>query len=65
MAQYLIAAGVPDNKIHFQGRGQEHPLTRPGDCNGLARDALIVCLQKDRRVEIEASIHRKHATIVQ
>lgn len=65
VAQYLLAKGVPENKIHYQGEGDKNPLTRPGECTGLARTPLIACLQKDRRVEIEASIHRKHATIIQ
>ena len=65
VAQYLISRGVPENKIHYEGRGDKDPLTPSGDCQGLAREDLITCLQKDRRVEIEASIHRKHATVVQ
>jgi len=65
VAQYLISRGVPDNKIHYEGRGDKDPLTQSGQCQGLAREELITCLQKDRRVEIEASIHRKHATVVQ
>jgi len=65
VAQYLMGKGVPQNKIHYEGRGEKNPLTPSVDCQGLAREELITCLQKDRRVEIEASIHRKHATVVQ
>jgi len=65
VAQYLLGKGVPQNKIHYEGRGEKNPLTPSADCQGLAREDLITCLQKDRRVEIEASIHRKHATVVQ
>jgi outer membrane protein OmpA-like peptidoglycan-associated protein len=65
VAQYLIQRGVPDNKIRYEGRGEKDPLTQSGECTGLAREELISCLQKDRRVEIEASIRRKHATVVQ
>jgi outer membrane protein OmpA-like peptidoglycan-associated protein len=65
VAQYLMSKGVPQNKIRYEGRGEKDPLTPAGDCKGLAREELITCLQKDRRVEIEASIHRKHATVVQ
>ncbi|HTS54849.1 MAG TPA: OmpA family protein [Burkholderiales bacterium] len=65
VAQYLMGKGVPENKIHYEGRGDRNPLTPAGECQGLAREDLITCLQKDRRVEIEASIHRKHATVVQ
>jgi outer membrane protein OmpA-like peptidoglycan-associated protein len=65
VAQYLVRKGVPDHKIRYEGRGDRNPLTQADECQGLAREDLITCLQKDRRVEIEASIHRKHATIVQ
>ena len=65
VAQYLLSKGVPENKIHYEGRGEKNPVTRPDECTGLARDDLIACLQKDRRVEIEASIRRKHATVTQ
>ncbi|HYL19904.1 MAG TPA: OmpA family protein, partial [Burkholderiales bacterium] len=65
VAQYLIGHGVPENKIRYEGRGDKNPITQPDECTGLARTELITCLQKDRRVEIEASIHRKHATVIQ
>lgn len=65
VAQYLMRRGVPESKIRYEGRGDMDPLTQADECQGLAREELITCLQKDRRVEIEASIHRKHATIVQ
>ena len=65
VAQYLIHRGVPEHKIRYEGRGDKDPLTQVNECQGLAREDLITCLQKDRRVEIEASIHRKHATVVQ
>jgi outer membrane protein OmpA-like peptidoglycan-associated protein len=64
VAHYLMAKGVPENKVHFEGAGDKRPLTRAGECTGLARNALIACLQKDRRVEITASIHRKNATVM-
>jgi OOP family OmpA-OmpF porin len=65
VAQYLMSKGVPENKIRYEGRGDKDPLTPAGHCRGLAREELITCLQNDRRVEIEASIHRKHATVIQ
>jgi outer membrane protein OmpA-like peptidoglycan-associated protein len=65
VAQYLIQKGVPENKVFYEGRGDKDPLTRTDECTGLARTELITCLQKDRRVEIEASIRRKHATVTQ
>ena len=63
VAQYLIHRGVPEHKIRYEGRGDKDPLTEADECRGLAREDLITCLQRDRRVEIEASIHRKHATV--
>ncbi|MEO8626888.1 MAG: OmpA family protein [Betaproteobacteria bacterium] len=65
VAQYLIHKGIPDNKVFYEGRGNKAPLTQPGECSGLGREELITCLQKDRRVEVEASIRRKHATVTQ
>jgi outer membrane protein OmpA-like peptidoglycan-associated protein len=65
VAQYLIQKGVPENKVFYEGRGDKDPVTRNDECTGLGRPELITCLQKDRRVEIEASIRRKHATVVQ
>ena len=65
VAQYLMGRGVPENKVRYEGRGDKDPLTPAGHCRGLAREELITCLQNDRRVEIEASIHRKHATVIQ
>ena len=65
VAQYLMHRGVPEHKIRYEGRGDRNPLTQVDECQGLSREELITCLQKDRRVEIEASIHRKHATVVQ
>ena len=65
VAQYLIRRGVPEYKIRYEGRGDTDPVTRSDECQGLGREELIPCLQKDRRVEIEASIHRKRATVVQ
>ena len=64
VTRYLLDKGVPENKIHYAGRGARNPLTLPGECSGLDRENLITCLQKDRRVEIEASIHRKRATVL-
>lgn len=50
---YLIAKGVPKEKIHAEGRGKSNPVT--GDtCKGTKKSKeLIACLQPDRRVEIE------------
>ena len=56
---------MPENKVFYEGRGDKDPVTRNDECTGLGRAELITCLQKDRRVEVEASIRRKHATVTQ
>jgi outer membrane protein OmpA-like peptidoglycan-associated protein len=50
---YLIAKGIPADKIQAEGRGKSNPVT--GDtCKGTKKTkALIACLQPDRRVDIE------------
>ncbi|MSQ60084.1 MAG: OmpA family protein [Betaproteobacteria bacterium] len=58
VARYLRGRGVPEYKISVTGKGQDNPLTKPEDCEGLALEDKIDCLQPDRRVEIEASILR-------
>lgn len=65
VAQYLIQKGVPENKVFYEGRGDKDPITKVDECSGMSRQELITCLSKDRRVEIEASIRRKHATVTQ
>ena len=52
-----------EHKIPYEGRCDKDPLTQADECRGLAREDLITCLQRDRRVEIEASIQRKHAIV--
>jgi outer membrane protein OmpA-like peptidoglycan-associated protein len=58
VARYLLARGVPQGKLHVEGRGTREPLTKPEECPFEAREQLIPCLQKDRRVEISASIRK-------
>lgn len=58
---YLVdAAAIPPSSIDTQGLGESVPVTEPGDCpeqSGVKRSlALIDCLQRDRRVELEAII---------
>lgn len=47
---YLVKRGVPSNLIVAEGRGSLAPVTT--NCSQDDRDALIVCLAPDRRVEI-------------
>lgn len=49
-------SGVDPGRVEASGRGSSEPVTAMGDCgNSLARDALIVCLQRDRRVEVDVT----------
>jgi outer membrane protein OmpA-like peptidoglycan-associated protein len=56
VAGYLMDKGVPPFKLTVVGRGKTAPLTTPDECKGLKRDALIDCLQRDRRVEVIATL---------
>ena len=49
---YLVAKGVPSQKINAKGRGESFPATAHMECQGLSRAAQIACYQPDRRVEI-------------
>lgn len=52
---YLVAKGIPADKITAEGHGKSHSVT--GDtCKGTKRTpALVACLQPDRRVDIEVT----------
>jgi len=50
---YLVSKGVPANRIYTEGKGEQNPVTKPGECKGHTSAKLIKCLQPDRRVEIE------------
>jgi len=63
VARYLIAQGVPLQKIRVEGHGVSEPLSKPEDCTGLSKKDAIVCLQKDRRVEIAASIRNTEVKV--
>lgn len=57
---YLVqSGGIPASKITARGLGEGTPVTKPGECQGRqspkASQALIACLQPDRRVEVEVS----------
>lgn len=47
---YLVAKGVPGDRIMAVGKGKADPLVQ---CNDKDRAALIRCLEPNRRVEIE------------
>jgi OOP family OmpA-OmpF porin len=63
VARYLMDKGVPLQKMRVEGVGEREPITDPAVCRDLVRDELIDCFQKDRRVEIDAAIHRSHVRI--
>jgi outer membrane protein OmpA-like peptidoglycan-associated protein len=63
VARYLMNKGVPLQKMHVAGVGERKPLTSAEECHDLVHDELIRCLQKDRRVEIDASVHRVHVRV--
>jgi len=53
--QYLVGNGIAANRIHAEGKGKSQPVTKPGDCKGSKSQALITCLQPDRRVDVEVT----------
>jgi outer membrane protein OmpA-like peptidoglycan-associated protein len=63
VARYLVDQGVPLQKLKVEGRGERNSLLTQGECKDLGREEMIACLQKDRRVEIEASIRKSHAKL--
>lgn len=49
---YLVSIGVAADRVHTEGKGENQPVTKTGECNG-ASARVIACLQPDRRVELE------------
>lgn len=54
VSAYLGERGLAADRIHATGAGSSAPRTSASQCKGLARPALIRCLQPDRYVEITA-----------
>ncbi len=54
---YLVdKSGIPASKVSAQGVGETAPVTKTEDCKGIAKtQALILCLQPDRRVDLEVT----------
>jgi len=48
---YLVAKGIPRDKIEAIGLGKKKPVV---ECNQKNMKELIACLQPNRRVEVEA-----------
>jgi OOP family OmpA-OmpF porin len=57
VGNYLVgAAGIPAGKINARGVNGADPVTKPGECVGnKVTQALIACLQPDRRVDVEVT----------
>lgn len=54
VAAYLVNAGIAADKIRSSGVGEDQPLPATANCRGtVPTPELIVCLQPDRRVEVE------------
>ncbi|MCU0868197.1 MAG: OmpA family protein [Burkholderiales bacterium] len=56
VAGYLMDKGVPPHKLTVEGRGERDGVTDFEACRGLKRAEMIDCLQRDRRVEIAATV---------
>ncbi len=50
---YLVAKGIPANRVYTEGKGSKQPVTKPDQCKGPKSAKVIACLQPDRRVDIE------------
>jgi OOP family OmpA-OmpF porin len=58
--EYLVAEGLPTELITMEGRGESNPVVQ---CEGMAGDALVQCLQPNRRSEVEfAALERTEAS---
>jgi OOP family OmpA-OmpF porin len=50
---YLVSKGIEASRIYTEGKGKSAPVTGT-QCNSVrGRQALIACLQPDRRVDVE------------
>lgn len=50
---YLVEKQIPGDRISAVGMGEAQPMTTAADCARMKRPALVVCLQPDRRVDVE------------
>ena len=56
VAGYLTDPGVPPYKLKAEWRGEQDSLTAVDASEGLSRAEQIECFQRDRRVEITATV---------
>lgn len=59
--QYLAQRGINDQRVQVEGRGESEPVTQ-NQCKGQRGNALIRCLEPDRRVDIEVRGQRVAGT---
>lgn len=55
VVSYLVAKGIPSDKISARGMGESNPVTGTSCDTVSNRNAKIACLAPDRRVEIEVT----------
>lgn len=48
--EYLVSEGVPEESITIAAAGESNPIVQ---CEGMSGDALIECLEPNRRSEVE------------
>lgn len=53
--RYLVRKGIDPSRIQTSARGEADLVVARDDCAGLRRQALIDCLQPNRRVVVEAA----------
>ena len=53
--RYLVGKGIDASRINITARGEADPVVARAACAGLRKQALIDCLQPNRRVVVEAA----------
>lgn len=53
--KYLVGKGIDPSRIQTSARGETDLVVARADCSGLRKQALIDCLQPNRRVVVEAA----------
>lgn len=54
--EYMVSEGLNPDRIRTAAMGESQPVV---ECSGLRGDALVECLQPNRRVEVEVSVQRE------
>ena len=53
--KYLVRKGIDPSRINTSGKGENDLIVTREDCAGQRKEALIECLQPNRRVVVEAA----------